>query len=93
MRSTWLVYFTWTNNAAPRVDFGYDAASRLTTINNSNATISRAYWNDNLLGAETETPTGGAAAGHAYYYDADGNRDKFFMPGYNFQYHTPGATN
>jgi hypothetical protein len=39
------------------VGFDYDAGSRLTCITNANATISRSYWNDNLLKSETSTYT------------------------------------
>ncbi len=76
----------WDDGVTPRVDFGYDAASRLTAINNANATISRLYWDDNSLRSETETPTGGVARTVTYYYDTDGNRERFYMPGYSFQY-------
>jgi hypothetical protein len=46
---------TETQEVYPSVTFGYDIASRLITINNGNATISRTYLNDNLLKSETET--------------------------------------
>jgi RHS repeat-associated protein len=69
-----VTYFTWNDGLTPRVDFGYDAASRLTSINNANATISRGYFYDNLLWTETETITGGRAKTVSYTYDADGNR-------------------
>ena len=69
-----VTYFTWNDGLTPRVDFGYDAASRLTSINNANATISRGYFYDNLLRTETETITGGRAKTVSYTYDADGNR-------------------
>jgi len=39
------------------VGFDYDAGSRLTSITNANATISRSCWNDNLLKSETSTYT------------------------------------
>ena len=84
-----LSYFTWTDGT-PRVDFAYDAASRLVEIDNANATISRAYWEDNLLGYETETPTGGSAKTAMYFYDADANLDRLYMPGYTFQYQYSG---
>src|SRR5262249_37444773 len=82
-------YFTWTSNAAPRVDFGYDAASRLITINNVNANITRAFWNDNLLRSETEQIllTGGRSKAVAYTYDDDGNRASTTYPDpYVFSY-------
>jgi hypothetical protein len=39
------------------------------------ATISRLYFDDNLLRTETETPTGVSANTVTYAYLADGNRD------------------
>jgi len=83
-----LSYFTWndSNPSTPRVDFGYDAASRLTNVTNANATISSGYFNDNLLRTETETATGGVARTLNYTYDADGNRGTLGMPGYSFAY-------
>jgi RHS repeat-associated protein len=83
-----LSYFTWndSNPNTPRVDFGYDAASRLTSVTNINATISRGYFNDNLLRTETETAAGGVARTLNYTYDADGNRGTLGMPGYSFTY-------
>jgi RHS repeat-associated protein len=80
-------YFTWANGLAPRVDFGYDVGSRLISINNANATISRSYFNDNLLRTETETPTGASAKTVTYSYDADGNRASIQYPDiYSFSY-------
>jgi RHS repeat-associated protein len=80
-------YFTWANGLAPRVDFGYDVGSRLISIDNANATISRSYFNDNLLRTETETPTGASAKAVTYSYDADGNRASIQYPDtYSFSY-------
>jgi RHS repeat-associated protein len=83
-------WFEWTDGAAPRVDFGYDAASRLTSINNANANIIRQYYNDNLLYKETEQIllTGGRSKTVTYTYDADGNRGSTQYPdgNYNFAY-------
>jgi RHS repeat-associated protein len=64
--------FSW-NVSGLSVTFGYDVASRLTTVNNANAAISRSYYNDNLLYTETETITGRNADTMTYTYDADGN--------------------
>jgi RHS repeat-associated protein len=67
--------FTWNDGGlTPSVSFGYDVASHLTSVNNANANISRTYYNDNLLRAETETITGGSAKTVTYTYDGDGNR-------------------
>ncbi len=81
-----LSYFTWTDGT-PRVDFGYDAASRLITINNVNANITKAYYNDNLLWGETEAVTGGTSRTMSYGYDEDGNRASIVYPdGATFDY-------
>jgi RHS repeat-associated protein len=73
--------FSWNDGVTPSVSFGYDIGSRLTSINNANAAISRLYWADNLLRAETETITGGVARQVIYTYDADGNRDTLAWTG------------
>jgi RHS repeat-associated protein len=73
--------FSWNDGVTPSVSFGYDIGSRLTNINNANAAISRLYWADNLLRAETETITGGVARQVIYTYDADGNRDTLAWTG------------
>ena len=83
-------YFIWNDGLTPRVDFGYDVASRLTTINNANASISRVYFNDNLPNSETETITGGVARPVTYTYNADGNRDSLQFPSYSFTYDYTG---
>jgi RHS repeat-associated protein len=79
IRSDW-------NDSTPDVTFAYDAASRLTSINNANATIARRYYNDNLLYDEIETITGAVARQVSYTYDADGNRSTLSFPGYQFGY-------
>src|SRR6202023_1631330 len=59
----------------PTVIMSYDVASRMTMINNTNANISHAYYDDNLLKSETSTITGdGVARTVKYAYDAYGNR-------------------
>jgi RHS repeat-associated protein len=73
--------FSWNVNGLS-VTFGYDVASRLTAINNANATISRTYFNDNLLNTETETIIGRNADTMTYTYDADGNRALAQWSGY-----------
>src|SRR4029453_17827397 len=70
----------WNDGTTPRVDFAYDAASRLTGINNANAQIARIYWGDGLLLAEAEFITGGASKVVQYHYDADGNRASITYP-------------
>jgi YD repeat-containing protein len=80
--------FTWNDNpTTPGVTFGYDAASRLTEVDNSNATISRWYFMDNQLRIETENVTGARSKTVTYTYDADGNRASTQYPdGYLFNY-------
>ena len=74
--------FTWDDGTTPSVTFGYDAASRVTDINNANATINRQYWGDDTLHVETETVTGRAPETMTYLYDADGNRSLAQWGGY-----------
>jgi RHS repeat-associated protein len=89
-----LTDFFWNDGGTtPRVDFTYDVGSRLTDINNANATIHRVYWNDNLLRSESETSTGGASRALTYFYDVDSNRagsdvnhPGLQIPGYWFTY-------
>ena len=74
---------SWDDNGiTPTVTFSYDAASRVTAINNTNANISRAYFDDNLLRQETESITGGSSKTVAYTYNADGNRANLTYPDY-----------
>jgi YD repeat-containing protein len=88
-----LTYFTWDDNLTPRVDFSYDVASRLTEIDNVNATITRAYFNDNLLRTETEVITGGRSKQVAYTYNADGGRATITYPDYQAFAYTPTGRN
>jgi RHS repeat-associated protein len=77
-RINWL---SWDDNGfTPTVHFTYDPASRLVGIDNANATVARAYWNDNSLGAETETPAGETAKTVMCFYDDDGNRGQIYYP-------------
>ena len=62
--------------------YNFASASRLTSINNINANITRAYYNDNLLRQETESITGGSSKTVAYTYDADANRANVTYPDY-----------
>src|SRR5262249_53053965 len=83
--------FSWNDGSTPSLHFGYDAASRLTAINNANANISRAYYNDNLLQSETEQIllSGGSSKTVSYTYDVDGNRSGTTYPypeNYGFSY-------
>ena len=80
--------FSWNDGGlTPSVSFGYDAASRLTSVNNANATITSAYFNDSLLRLETESITSGSSKTVAYTYDADGNRASTQYPdNYTFNY-------
>jgi RHS repeat-associated protein len=80
--------FSWNDGGTtPSVSFGYDVASRLTSINNANANITRTYFNDNLLRSETESITGANSKTVTYSYDADGNRASTVYPDtYTFNY-------
>ena len=81
--------FTWNDGGmTPSVSFVYDAASRLTDINNSNATVHRQYFDDNLLQAETEniTLSGGTSKTVTYNYDGDGNRSSLIYPGNSYSF-------
>ena len=73
----------------PTVTFGYDIASRVTAINNANANVLHAYFNDGLLSSETTTITGdNVARTISYSYDADANRASIQYPNnaYSFNY-------
>ena len=58
----------------PTVTLGYDVASRIISINNANANISHAYFDDGFLNSETTTYADSTLRTVTYYYDADGNR-------------------
>ena len=72
----------------PTVTVGYDVASRATSIVNANATIARAYFNDNLLSSETATYADTTARAVTYTYNADGDRATIQYPNgaYSFTY-------
>jgi RHS repeat-associated protein len=82
--------FTWSAGAStPNVSLGYDPANRVTSITSSGATISRTYFDDNLLHTETETPTGGVANIVTYTWNPDANRESILYPSgnkYRFNY-------
>jgi RHS repeat-associated protein len=80
--------FSWNDGVTPSVTFGYDVAARLKTITNANATISRSYFNDNLLKSETSTYADNVVRTVAYTYDADANRATVQYPfnAYSFTY-------
>jgi RHS repeat-associated protein len=85
-----LTQSSWNGNnwtVPPAVTYSYDVASRLLTINNANANITRTYYNDNLLSTETQAVTGGTSKQVTYTYDADANRASIQYPGsYKFLY-------
>jgi RHS repeat-associated protein len=72
----------------PTVTFGYDVASRTTSITNANATITHAYFNDNLLNTETTTYADSTARTVTYTYNADAARATIQYPSaaYSFTY-------
>jgi len=83
--------FSWNDGLTPSVTFGYDVASRMTSVNNANANISRGYFYDNRPRFETESIllTGGVSKTVNYTYDADGNRANITYPesfGYGYTY-------
>jgi RHS repeat-associated protein len=84
-----LTDFSWDDGLTPGVHFDYDVASRLTGVTNTNAIITRAYYNDNVLRSETESIAGGDAKTVSYSYDADSNRANTTYPtpeSYGFGY-------
>jgi RHS repeat-associated protein len=81
-----MTHFQWNDGSTPAVDFAYDAASRVTAVNNANANIGRAYYNDNLLYAEAEQIVGGTSKLVIYTYNSDGNRDSLATPDYTVGY-------
>jgi len=78
----------WDDATTPDVTTGYDAASRITSITNSNSTITRTYYNDNLPKSETNTYGDGIARTVSYSYDPDGLRAGLTYPNnaYTFNY-------
>src|ERR1051326_2683907 len=72
--------FSWNDGLTPSVTFGYDAASRITSVTNANATITLAYFNDNLLNTETTTYADNTTRTVTYTYNADGNRATIQYP-------------
>jgi RHS repeat-associated protein len=82
--------FSWNDGGlTPSVSFAYDEASRLIEIDNANASISRTYYDDNLLHMETQSlsAVGGVDNRHVTYtYDEDSNRASLAIPGYAFDY-------
>jgi RHS repeat-associated protein len=81
--------FIWSAGSAPNATFGYDAANRVTSIINTDAALTRTYYNDNSLWSETETPTGGSANTVTYAYNADGLRGNILYPSgksYSYDY-------
>lgn len=85
---------SWNDSGVtPTVILGYDVASRTTSIANSpNATISRTYFDDNLLTTETTTYADTKARTVTYTYNADGGRASIQYPNgaYSFNYNYTG---
>ena len=79
---------SWNDSGVtPTVTTVYDPASRVTSVINSNATITRSYFDDNRLHTETVTYPDSVQRTVTYGYDADGNRSSLNYPtGYNFTY-------
>jgi RHS repeat-associated protein len=83
-----LTDISWNDGLTPAVHNGYDAANRLTAINNANANISRTYYNDGLLNIETTTCADNTPRTVTYTYDNDSNRAAIQYPNgaYEFTY-------
>jgi RHS repeat-associated protein len=69
---------SWNDGRTPAVTYGYDVASRTTSVTNSanGATIAAIVWsyfNDGLVNTETSTYADNVARPLSYTYDADGN--------------------
>jgi RHS repeat-associated protein len=80
---------SWNDNGiTPTVTATYDIGSRLTSVVNANATVSRTYFNDNLLNTETSTYADSTARTVTYTYDADARRATIQYPNgaYSFTY-------
>ena len=78
----------WNDTVTPDASYTYDAANRVTSIVNSNANISRSYFNDNLLNSETVRYADALDRTVTYTYDADGRRASLQYPNgaYTFNY-------
>lgn len=75
--------FQWDDGGVtPDVSFGYDVASRMTSITNANAVIKNVYFDDNMLKSQEEWATADASNHRTvtYAYDADGNRGNIIYP-------------
>ena len=67
-----LIHFQWDDSVTPAVTLGYDDASRLLTVDNGVALISRDYFNNNTLKSETTTIQGDNVARQvSYSYNVD----------------------
>jgi RHS repeat-associated protein len=83
--------FSCNDGLTPSVSFGYDTANRMTRIVNPSVNVSRYYFADNLLNAES-TFSGGTQQVVTYTYNADGNRATIQYPSgaYSFTYNYTG---
>jgi RHS repeat-associated protein len=79
---------SWNDGLTPSVTIGYDAASRPVSMSNTNASITWAYFNDNLLNTETSTYADNTARTVTHTYDGDGNEATVNYPNnaYTFTY-------
>ena len=80
--------FSWNDGLTPSVTFGYDVAGRTTNITNANATITRAYYNDNLLSWEQTRYADAVNRTVSYTYNDEGRRETVDYPygAYSFTY-------
>ncbi|HJT82314.1 MAG TPA: RHS repeat-associated core domain-containing protein [Chthoniobacterales bacterium] len=75
-----LTFQDWSDPATTDVALVYDTASRLTNVNNWYTSITRNYYNDNLLYTESRSGVGDPWRTTTYSYNADGLRSKIVYP-------------
>ncbi len=84
------IWFAWDDGVTQPQLTVYDAASRITSIQNWEADITPTYDDANRRTSETETIKSYglyATRSTVYHYDADGNRSRLIYPqGYQFTY-------
>jgi len=73
---------------------GFDVASRITSITDSNATLNQSFGYDNLDRLISDDPlNGGTQPARSYAYDPNGNRLTSTLSGVLTTYDTPAASN
>jgi RHS repeat-associated protein len=84
--------FSWNDSFTPAVSFGCDPANRVKSIVNANATITRTFYNDNLVNTETTAYADNTQRVVTYTFNADGKRGTLQYPNgaYSFTYSYTG---